>query len=248
MRGEAAGGRPGIASEVEERRRPGRDLVPEVRASAVECGCSGHRARSDTEGSVTYEPLKFSTLPLNCGSPSGMNTGLTPKRRHSRITRDSVRVDRAARLLAMQNLSTADASINCWNDKYHWDFWRPWNAIPRGASDGNPATEPRADWAALISAPYPEHPSGHLCLDGGSIGVLRMFFGNRIEGGFDITSASALLQPTDERTRRFSNFSRVLAEVVEARIWAGLHYRTPDKQGKVLGLRVAQYAGDHFAQ
>src|SRR3954470_24548492 len=36
-----------------------------------------------------------------------------------------------ARLLALQNLSEADASINCWNDKYHWDFWRPWNAIPR---------------------------------------------------------------------------------------------------------------------
>src|SRR3954451_7634052 len=36
-----------------------------------------------------------------------------------------------ARLLALQNLSEADASINCWNDKNHWDFWRPWNAIPR---------------------------------------------------------------------------------------------------------------------
>src|SRR5262245_38207599 len=36
------------------------------------------------------QPLKFSTLPLNCGSPSGMSTGVTPWRRHSRIPRDSV--------------------------------------------------------------------------------------------------------------------------------------------------------------
>ena len=46
----------------------------------------------------------------------------------------------AARLFAMTNLSGADAAINCWNDKYYWDFWRPWNAIPRAGEDNNPAT------------------------------------------------------------------------------------------------------------
>ncbi len=148
---------------------------------------------------------------------------------------------------AMQNLSTADASINCWNDKYHWDFWRPWNAIPRAAEDGNPATEPQASWKPLISAPYPEHPSGHLCLDGASTRVLRAFFGNRRDG-YEITSASTFLQPTDERTRSFSSFSRAVAEIVEARIWAGLHYRTADLQGKALGQKVADYAADHYFQ
>jgi hypothetical protein len=162
------------------------------------------------------------------------------------IAGEGLGVARAARLLAMQNLSTADASISCWNDKYHWDFWRPWNAIPRARSDGNPATEPQADWTSLITAPYPEHPSGHLCSDGGSVGVLRMFFGDRVAHGFDITSASAVLQPTDERTRHFTRFSRVLAEIVEARIWAGLHYRTADRQGKALGLKVARHAADHY--
>ena len=37
---------------------------------------------------------------------------------------------------------------------------------PLAADDGNPATEPDPDWTALINAPYPDHPSGHLCLDG----------------------------------------------------------------------------------
>jgi hypothetical protein len=164
------------------------------------------------------------------------------------ITREDLGVARAARLLAMQNLSTADASINCWNDKYHHDFWRPWNAIPRADEDGNPATSPRADWTPLIAAPYPDHPSGHLCLDAASVRVLRAFFGNRIEDGFQITSASTFLQPTDERTREFRRFSRVLAEIVEARIWAGLHYRTADRQGKALGLNVAGYAATHYFQ
>jgi hypothetical protein len=48
----------GVASEVEERRRPGRTLVPEVGASSAACGWSGRRARSDTDGSVTYDPLQ----------------------------------------------------------------------------------------------------------------------------------------------------------------------------------------------
>jgi hypothetical protein len=150
-----------------------------------------------------------------------------------------------ARLLGLQNLSGADAAINCWNDKYYWDFWRPRNAIQRAAEDGNPATEPDPAWTPLIAAPYPEHPSGHLCLDGAHVRILRMFFGDTIAGGFSITSLSTLLAATDARTRQFESFSQVLAEIVEARIWAGLHFRTADRQGKALGLNVAKYAAMH---
>ena len=154
----------------------------------------------------------------------------------------------AARLLAMQNLSTADAVINCWNDKYYWDFWRPWNAISRATEDGNPATEPDPTWTALITAPYPDHPSGHLCQDGAHLRVLRMFFGDAIKGGFQITSRSTLLLPDDPRTRTFSSFSQALAEIIEARIWAGLHYRTPDVQAELLGRSVANYMAENYFQ
>ena len=34
-----------------------------------------------------------------------------------------------ARLYAMINLGAADGAISCWNDKYHWNFWRPRAAI-----------------------------------------------------------------------------------------------------------------------
>jgi len=148
----------------------------------------------------------------------------------------------------MQNLSGADASINCWNDKYRWDFWRPWNAIPRAAEDGNPATTPDPAWTALITAPYPEHPSGHLCLDAANIGVLRMFFGDVIDRGFQITSSSTFLLPGDPPTRSFTSFSRALAEIIEARIWAGLHFRTADVQGELLGRSVARYLAENYFQ
>ena len=111
------------------------------------------------------------------------------------IARNDLNAADSARLLALQNLSGADAAINCWNDKYYYDFWRPWNAIPRAGEDDNPATDAEPGWTALITAPYPEHPSGHNCLDAAHVTILRMFFGDVIEGGFQITSASALLAP-----------------------------------------------------
>jgi hypothetical protein len=164
------------------------------------------------------------------------------------IGREAVDIADSARLLAMANLSAADAGINCWNDKYYWDFWRPWNAIPRAAEDGNPATTAEAGWTALITAPYPEHPSGHNCNDGAHVAVLRMFFGDVIDGGYQITSASTFLTPTDPKTRTFGSFSQALAELIEARIWAGLHYRTGDVQGQQLGRNVANYMAANYFQ
>jgi hypothetical protein len=164
------------------------------------------------------------------------------------IGQEEFNITDSARLLAMANLSAADAGINCWNDKYYWDFWRPWNAIPRAAEDGNPATTAEAGWTALITAPYPEHPSGHLCNDGAHVGVLRMFFGDVIEGGYQITSASTFLAPSDPKTRTFGSFSQALAELIEARIWAGLHYRTADVQAEQLGRNVANYMAANYFQ
>ena len=63
----------------------------------------------------------------------------------------------SARLLAMMNLSGADAAINCWNDKYHFDFWRPFQAIRRAGepAEGNPDTLPDPTWTPLFRRPTP---------------------------------------------------------------------------------------------
>jgi hypothetical protein len=127
----------------------------------------------------------------------------------------------------MLNLSAADAAINCWNDKYYFDFWRPWAAIQRADEDGNPETEPDPSWMALLTAPYPEHPSGHLAHDGAHLRVLQMFFGTD-DIGFDVTSGRFPNEP-----RHFDRFSDALGEIIEARIWAGLHFRTADVQAEI---------------
>jgi hypothetical protein len=154
----------------------------------------------------------------------------------------------SARLLAMQNMVAADAGINTWNDKYHFNFWRPFQAIRRAGepAEGNPNTSPDPTWTPLISAPYPDHVSGHLGQDGSHTGVLRMFFGDAPADGYQITSSFP--NPGGDATRSFSSFSQAVAEVLEARIWAGLHFRTADVQGRDLGTKVANYAAANYFQ
>jgi hypothetical protein len=166
------------------------------------------------------------------------------------IARNDLDALESARLLAMQNLAAADAAINDWNDKYHFSFWRPFQAIRRAAEDGNDDTSPDGPgttaWTPLLSAPYPDHVSGHLGLDGSHTGVLRMFFGDSPAGGYQITSV--FVNPGGDATRTFTSFSQALNELIEARIWAGLHFRTADVQGRQLGADIANFAAANYFQ
>ena len=106
------------------------------------------------------------------------------------------------------------------------------------------ATTPDLTWTPLISAPYPEYTSGHLGLDGSHTTVLQKFFGNAPAGGYQITSA--FVNPGGPATRTFTGFSQAVDEIVEARIWAGLHFRTADVQAVQLGTNVANYAAANY--
>ena len=160
----------------------------------------------------------------------------------------------SARLFATVNLAAADAAIGCWNDKYHWNSWRPITAIREAASDGNRATRADPTWTplfdpatpvatppALVTPPFPEHPSGHNCAGGAIVGTLQYFFGtDRIA-----FSASSNKSGT---TRTFRRFSDALQENIDARVWAGIHFRTADLQGARLGNKVARYLHRHYLQ
>jgi hypothetical protein len=146
----------------------------------------------------------------------------------------------AARLLAMTDLGGADALINCWNDKYYYNFWRPISAIRLADTDGNPATVADPTWTPLIATPaFPDHPSGHSCISGAIVNTLQAFFGtDKITfGAFSNNSHT---------TRTFARFSDALKEVLGARVWGGIHFRTADMQGSVIGMKVSHYLVKHF--
>jgi PAP2 superfamily len=163
----------------------------------------------------------------------------------------------SARMFAMTNLASADGSIGCWNDKYYWNFWRPITAIREAASDGNPATEPDSAWLPLfdpsvpVSGPllvtpgFPDHPAGHTCISGATVHALKAFFGtDRIA----FTAVSNKCSPAPCPSRSFDRFSEALEEIIDARVWGGIHFRTADEQGAVLGKEVAHWLDKHYFQ
>jgi hypothetical protein len=144
----------------------------------------------------------------------------------------------AARLFAMGNLVGADAIIACLDAKYHYLFWRPQFAIPLGESDGNPATVADPTWKPLLGAPpHPEYPSGHGCLTGAQAKVFATFLGTkRID--LDLTSTvSNLLQPK----RHYERATDLTEEVMNARVWGGIHFRDATLKGVALGDKVADW-------
>jgi hypothetical protein len=144
-----------------------------------------------------------------------------------------------ARLYAMLYLTAADALISVWNDKAHWLFWRPITAIRQADTDGNDGTAKDESWLPLIpTPPYPEHTSGHSGLSGSFVATLQDFFGTD-EVGWTDTNIGGF-------TRSFTRFSQAIDDVVDARVWSGIHFRAADEQGAKIGRQVAKYREKHF--
>jgi hypothetical protein len=146
-----------------------------------------------------------------------------------------------ARLLGLLNTAMADADIACWDAKYHYIFWRPVTAIPLADTDDNPLTIPDVGWTPLLVTPnIPDYPSGHTSLSGAAATVLLTYFGER--SSIDLVSdAPAMLGVT----RSFHDFSPMMNEVVNARIFGGIHYRSADVDGQATGTAVARYVIDN---
>jgi hypothetical protein len=60
---------------------------------------------------------------------------------------------------------------------------------------------------------------------------------------FDVTSNAPLAV---KKTRTYTRFSEAAADVVEARIYLGIHFRFADTAARAQGQRVAEHAFDHF--
>jgi hypothetical protein len=45
--------------------------------------------------------------------------------------------------------------------------------------------------------------------------------------------------------RTFTSFSQVCADIVDARVWSGVHFRFADEQAAKIGRRVAHWGNRH---
>lgn len=158
-------------------------------------------------------------------------------------TRHLRRIGDTARLFALANLATADAVITCWDSKRFYAIWRPVTAIREGDADGNPATVADPAWQPLINTPnYPDYTSGANDVTAAMTRTLELFFGTD-KLGFEVTS---LAPQVVRKARWYDRFSDAAEDVVDARIYLGIHFRFADVAARQQGARVADWTFRHF--
>ncbi len=154
----------------------------------------------------------------------------------------SMSVADRARLLAILHITAADAIIACFDSKYFYNFWRPVTAIRAADTDGNDATEPDAGWLPLAPTPnHPEYPAAHGAVSTAYAEALRHFFGTK---KVTITLSSTVTGTT----HTFHNTDEIIKEIIAARIYGGMHYRTSGVHGSVIGRKVAHWIDKHYFQ
>jgi hypothetical protein len=146
-----------------------------------------------------------------------------------------------ARLFALTSLATADSAITAWDSKRHFVFWRPITAIQEGDNDGNSRTVGDPTWQPFATTPpYPDYTSGANNVTGAVTGALELFFGT------DQMTFSLTGNPLAQNPRTYNRFSDAAQDVVDVRIYQGIHFRFADSAARTQGRRVAKWAFKHF--
>ena len=104
-------------------------------------------------------------------------------------------------------------------------------------TDADPTWVPWLDFFPTGTPAHPEYPSGHSTVSGSAAFILAAAFGDNTS--FSVTSE---VRPG---TRTFSSFSDVVAEIADARVFGGIHFRTSCVRANMLGRAVADYVSTH---
>jgi hypothetical protein len=149
----------------------------------------------------------------------------------------------SARVLALLSIATADAGLAIFEAKYTYNFWRPVTAIRNADIDGNDATERDASWEPFIPTPmHPEYPCAHCTFQSSAAAALRVIFGDEIpEAALVSTTAPGV-------TRKFTRLSDYVQEVINARVYDGVHYRSSGEAGAAMGKQVGEYTVANYLQ
>ncbi|MCM3564284.1 DUF3455 domain-containing protein [Hydrogenophaga intermedia] len=149
-----------------------------------------------------------------------------------------------ARLFAATGQAMDDAVIAVMDAKYHHHFWRPVTAIRNGDRDEHPATDLQAGWTPLIDTPmHPEYPSAHSVLASSVGEVIKAEVGRSRLPELSTSSPTA-----NGATRRWKSVDAFVQEVADARVWAGIHFRSATEVGTDMGRQVGALAVARVAQ
>ncbi len=179
---------------------------------------------------------------------------------HNRLARELVISEGlnlwdAARTFALMNMTIYDAYVNVFDNKFFYNHWRPYTAIRWAANDGNPNTEPEADWDNLHKHTYafPSYPSAHGTASAAAMTVLANTLGFGDEYEFTMTTKevdkagpfSGKVE-MDPPVRSFDSFSEASLEASLSRVYLGIHFRYDSVEGHTLGTQIGNYASQNF--
>jgi membrane-associated phospholipid phosphatase len=140
-----------------------------------------------------------------------------------------------ARALALINMAMSDALVASFLNKYHYNFWRPETAIHAGDTDGNPKTEGDPDWAPFVVTPcFPSYPSNHGSAANAAAAVMRRLYG---EAGHSITVSNPAVPSI---VLQYDSFREITHDISDARVYGGIHFRTDQVAGAVLGRAIGR--------
>jgi PAP2 superfamily protein len=146
-----------------------------------------------------------------------------------------------ARALALVNMAISDSLVASFFNKYHYNFWRPETAIHAGDTDDNPKTDPDPSYTPFIVTPcFPSYPSNHGSAANAAAEVLRRLYG---EAAHPMTLTNTAVPGI---VLQYTSFKQITDDISDARVYGGIHFRTDQDAGAVLGRAIgtAVYKGN----
>lgn len=177
---------------------------------------------------------------------------------HNRLARDLVEkeglpLQESVRLLALLNMAIFDAYVSSFDNKFHYNHWRPYTAIRWAGNDGNPDTMPEATWTNTHRHTYafPSYPSAHGTACAAAMTAFNDVFGDDyaftmripmvdVAGPF---SGKIEMHPP---TRDFRTFSEAARQCGLSRVYLGIHFRYDSVEGVRLGEAVGRNVVDNL--
>jgi hypothetical protein len=176
---------------------------------------------------------------------------------HNRLARDLIAKEglplhEAVRLLALLNMAIFDGYVSSFDNKFHYNHWRPYTAIRWAENDGNPNTLPEKTWTNTHRHTYafPSYPSAHGTACAAAMTAFDAVFGEDyaftmriplvdVAGPF---SGKIEMHPP---TRDFERFSDAATQCGLSRIYLGIHFRYDSVEGVRLGEEVGSNVVDN---
>lgn len=168
-----------------------------------------------------------------------------------------------ARILALVNVTMADATISLWDAKFHYDLWRPVHGVreadpgsgPTGLGDGNSDTLGDPNWTPLgapasnlvgpnFTPPFPSYPSGHAGVGSAMFQALRKLYGDKVPFTFVSDEYNGITRDNQGQVRpllprSYTTFTQAEEEAGQSRIYLGVHWQFDKQAGMAVGRSVA---------